>query len=88
MLRWWALSIFLASVGLAILTATVPSTVAGPPGSIEGVFFGAVFLLSGLAIYRAKLRRQRAVAQRGRWGKVGPCSETRSMSNASLAPLP
>jgi hypothetical protein len=51
------LSIFLASTGISFLVTAVPRAMVDPPGSVQGVFFGAVFLLSGIAIYRTKLRQ-------------------------------
>ncbi len=59
MVRWWALSIFLASTGISFLITAVPRVIADDPGAGGAamvVFFGAVFLLSGLAIYRTKLQ--------------------------------
>ena len=56
MMRWWALSIFLASTGISLLVTAVPRAMADPPDLVQVVFFGAMSLLSGLAIYRDKLR--------------------------------
>jgi hypothetical protein len=47
---------FLMPAGTSFLVVAVPPAMADPPDSVWGAFFGAVLLLSGLAILRTKLR--------------------------------